>query len=665
MTQVLDILNKEGEGNGPLSSESNQNKVNNIIALNQQYLQFSRVDSRMIVVKSGKGTGKTKWLADNLKETSLLVISHRVLLTAELAGRLGTAYYKDKGSLIEDRLAICIDSLSNLMFCYQNREVVVIDEATQMLRHFKGETCRSKRQEIYTTLQVVLSQCKQLIILDADMNEETIKFFRGVMGLEDGDITLVENNWNPKDKTFVKYENDKELIKNLREQVKVGKKVFVACDTRSRVKDLAKDLGGVISPNKILSIHGDNSMDAKQKAFMKDVNNQQKLYQVVIVSPSGFTGMDISTPYFEKVYLIGDVGYAIATDLLQASARVRSVKEVEYWISSKRQFEECDAEVIKAELQMFTFGMVPKSILEVMGGEIWSHKWNPFTQEFTVNERPYFDMCCELTALERASLNNLSESFEEKAELEGEVVEYKSTITEEEEREIKEQLKATRAAIKEEENQAVLNAEKLNTLDYLYLKDNENLTREQRLAVKRYKLLDLVEGDEELLKVVVGDEDKYFKAVANWTAINTDTEELEKKDEEDKVKRLAVDWKHRATRQEILKYFLEFIEYDKCLKGKKIEPCTKIIDWAKLYKSEIKQLLGITVQKDVHKKPMQLIQIVLKSLGIEIEAQKKKVSGKTVREYHINQDSADVINKIMDAKRARQEEEELDDNPFA
>ena len=200
------------------------------------------------MVESPKGTGKTRWLQENVANDPALFLTHRVALAKDVANRNKTAYYKDNLSSIQRRLTICVNSLMTLLDSnIHDGAYLVIDEATQLLRHFIGDTCKSNRQAIYWALARKVKQCKQLILLDADMNNETLEFFVGLMNYEESkitedDITWVKNSWNPKDKVFKEYPCSNSLTLDLVNSVQKGLNCYVACDTKEQVDVIAEIL---------------------------------------------------------------------------------------------------------------------------------------------------------------------------------------------------------------------------------------------------------------------------------------------------------------------------------------------------------------------------------------------------------------------------------------
>ncbi len=646
------------------------------LKINEQYITFQNPGTRILAIKSPKGSGKTRWLQDNLSEGSALFLTHRIALGRDIAIRNGAAFYKDGPSTYgSSRLVVCIDSLAALLENdAHNGAVVVIDEATQLLRHFIGETCNNFRRAIYWALANKLYHCKQLVLLDADLNQETLDFFTELVKGErdhEPEITWVENNWNPKDKTFKEFPSCESLQLELINAVQGGLNCFIACDTRSQVdviealiKDKAKGF---------LAVTSDTSANKEQAAFIADVNNVQKNYQVVAASPSLSTGIDINQPWFDKVFLFGNAYKATAGDLLQASARVRTVKEINFWVNPTVRYEEDNwEEILKSKLKI-NFGTMH---LKAKSIDLWAIDYDPASGEVSISDKLYVEMFCKITALENQSLNDLNSTFTEKASHEGRVIKIKLTNAQEEASDRAKQIsKELKKAIKEQKQAAILNASDISDLEFTVLSASpEELSTEEHLAVKKRKLLDLVGGMEDLLPLAVEKEGELYKAVYLQSLLSRNEEELVEQDTKDKYK-LPTDRKHRIKTRELIKDFLNLINYEAGLNGEYLNfnkcpwLCGNVGGWFSDRNVEFIELLGLKVPSDVNSKPMQFIQTVLNKLGVKAEAKQRRVNGERVREYYLDLSSVETMNKILEArelmfKKQQEEEAELVTGPF-
>lgn len=644
------------------------------INLNQQYLSFQNPNSKVLSIKSPKGSGKTRWLQDNVADGPALFLTHRVSLGSDIATRNNAAFYKNGSSAYgSERLVVSADSLMALLTSDVHKgATVVIDEASQFLRHLTGETCRLHRQEIYWTLANKVINCKQLILLDADMNQETLDFFVNLFpAIDSEDICWVNNKYAPKDKTFIEFPTNEALITSLLKDVKAGLNCYVATDTQTLSTTIATTLSSVIPADKILTVHGKNSSQPLQSQFIENPNAEQLKYQVVSASPSLATGVDICQSHFDKVYLFADNYSSTAADLLQASSRVRKVKEVSYFIAPRKRYEETDWKKllqVKEDVAFSRYVLAATHTDRAPGTDSWAYGYDIVSGQITATHTNFIQMSCQITALDNASLNDLQTSFRTKALTEGKVI--KATISEAEKAQaekVKEATVAIKRAGKAKAQQDILNADDLTPERYELLSGSTELLSEEEIhSVEKYKLIDLVGGLSDLLPEVVANQKKYYSAVKFQGWMRKTTEELEAADEYDRLHKLPNDRSYRVKTVALIKSFLEKIGYQQSLE----QGSSLIINFRNFSKDAnyYFELLGLTIPSNVEEKPMQFISSVLNVLGLKaISKRPRTEQGERVRNYYIDPESVATMNSIMEAKAAKKaqaEERELAESIF-
>jgi hypothetical protein len=682
----------------------------NIINLNQQYLSFSNPNTRILAIQSPKGSGKSRWMADNLSDVPALFLTHRISLSKDLANRTQSAHYKDNSAYSSKRLVICVNSLMTLLHSDTHKgTTLVIDESTQVLRHLIGETCSSNRQAILNTLARKVYHCKQLVLMDADMNQETLDYFVNLFNYKDiqvtpEDITWVHNTFNTKKKSFIEYPTSESLQLAVIHDLKAGLNCYIACDTQTRVDTL----NSLIDVSKIdlkgkLTVHGGNSGESEQAEFVANVNELQKNYQAVIASPSLFTGVDINQPHFDKVYLFADGAAATATDLLQASARVRTVPEVRFWVTSKTSSEPTDWQEILSIKEHIAFSSDDNpfalyDLKQLRNGDIWAMDYDPATGTSTVRDSVYMNMFCQLLALSNQSLNNLQGSFLKAASLEGKVVTHQLSEAEVKQAEaVKAASKVIRKQNKESKQQAILNADILAP-EKLFLQDIDSsvLSAEETMSVKKQRLLNLIGGLSEYLPEAVKHENRMFKAVYFQGLLTRSVESLAAEDQRDLAKAPS-DRKYRVKTLNLIQEFLKVINYAGSLKGEELSAfyCASEVQqiyicnyrWFTEKAIEFKELLNVSVPKDVEDKPFQFIQSVLGVLGLSVVGKQARCLKKDVmvanfgfgsydrestervkvRKYYVDQASVKMMAAILKAREAQftqQKEAELEEAYF-
>ncbi|GIW90336.1 MAG: hypothetical protein KatS3mg109_0768 [Pirellulaceae bacterium] len=236
--------------------------------VNQRYLEQERPTSRIVLLRSAKGTGKTEllktWLAD---EDSVLAINHRVSLVAQMADRLGLAVYRD-GDFGKPRLATTIHSLRRVEYDQQRYRIVVLDESEQIAAAIVTDRNIRRKLHLLASLREVLLSADQIICADADLGGLTIGLLEAVFGNIDQQTTSIDNVYNHTivNRVFLAA-NETEFLADLKAVIEQGDPVAVACNTKSDAKALETLVREQFPDKNVVAITSDESTDADHQAL--------------------------------------------------------------------------------------------------------------------------------------------------------------------------------------------------------------------------------------------------------------------------------------------------------------------------------------------------------------------------------------------------------------
>lgn len=306
-----------------------------------QALNFETVpDTGIVWLNSGKGTGKTKAIAKLVKTSDkVLSLGHRVALQRNLAKPLNCDYIADidryesvfiaGGSRKTSRVALCVDSLLSIPTGFIENGDLVLDEVDQVLRHlFTGSTCgkNGKRPAIIAKFIQLVREAKRVILASADIDSWMIDLIAIIRN--ETAIYGIANSYkaNGYDCDFYQSGDDTATIESLIQDVKASQVLFVATDSKSKGKRLAKVLYPIIGKEAILEVNSETSGSDEIKAFIENPDQylaDHPYIKVVIATPSMGTGVSIESDYFDKVYGLF-YGVSICdNDASQALSRVR------------------------------------------------------------------------------------------------------------------------------------------------------------------------------------------------------------------------------------------------------------------------------------------------------------------------------------------------------
>lgn len=376
-------------------------------------------------VKSPKGTGKTKQIEEvvdwaKLNNKSVLLIGHRRTLLRELSARLVLKCYmddKDRGPRQgEDRprkpaerpnyYAVSVNSLARRLVKPRPYDILIIDESEQVL----AATCGNIVDDPATTMRILkhyVSKVPSIYLLDADLNQITTGFVRRCRADRVNEpIAMHLNTYQVSGRTCELFDSQDDLQADLLTQVRAGKKVYVACNSKRFAERLGKWLGKNVGQQlKQIVVTAESKEFPEVWELLDNIKERILQYDVVISSPAIGTGVDITfpddAPLIDAVYGFFDSWVNTHYDIDQQLGRVRNPGCVKVWVSPMQQSFETDHEAIALELVHTGRSTAAIKDYEPDG-----------TPKFD-REDPLLCLQAETYAAQRSSLNGLRSNFKE------------------------------------------------------------------------------------------------------------------------------------------------------------------------------------------------------------------------------------------------------------
>lgn len=206
---------------------------------------------------------------------SILLIGHRQALIREMCQRLNLRCYLDDndrdGNPIAGKMdrqlryGICLDSITKLL--RRSYDLVIIDESEQVLSHFFSDTMRERRIGHFRFFQSLLKASKRICCLDADLGWitfDTITHLAGATSaskteagmemlakMEQKKLPRGEQKTSPSVRVYINqyietgqtikyYIGQSSLVAELINEVRSGKRVYVASNCKNKIKALGK-----------------------------------------------------------------------------------------------------------------------------------------------------------------------------------------------------------------------------------------------------------------------------------------------------------------------------------------------------------------------------------------------------------------------------------------
>lgn len=319
-------------------------------AVNEPFLCESHLDTeaKLVGVKAAKGTGKTEAAAQYCRKkqaegTPIFFPTFQRSLATQAGERFGIeTTYNLQSSALKGLLglAACVDSLhstSSLQFNPANfyEAVVVIDEAKQLMEYLltcTGTEVAKHREEVLGNLQLILKNAKKILLLDADLNDDTISFYQSLIG--HCSQKLIVNHYQPsKGRECYSYPSNEDLMHHVINEVSSGhlSTAFICSDSQKAQSNwgtinLETRFQQLCPEASILRLDRETTGDPEHPAYAlmhlpaSEMIQELQKYDYVITSPVLSTGFSIALKqYFEAIFafMTGTQGVDLARQFLQ------------------------------------------------------------------------------------------------------------------------------------------------------------------------------------------------------------------------------------------------------------------------------------------------------------------------------------------------------------
>jgi hypothetical protein len=295
--------------------------------------------ARVIVMKSGCGTGKTVAFFEKFKTEKILVISYRISLADQLVAKYGiTSYQNVKEGDKPDRLVCTVESLWKFSDIIDHYDILFIDEITAVCNQFHHAFKQNPKQfhRINSIFKYFLKK-KKVILASANIGLETINFLKY---FKVRDYVFYENTEKTKtgySYTFVDFQRLENEILAVKD-----KNIAIACNNLKMVdhfQTLLEKFGTVLVQT---------SKDKRVPV------SEWKNYQFLIYSPSIECGVSFEEDHFDYIFGYFKHFANNCMSCFQMLFRVRAPRNKRFFLFAAPETEDMDRnEVeIKQRLQL-------------------------------------------------------------------------------------------------------------------------------------------------------------------------------------------------------------------------------------------------------------------------------------------------------------------------
>lgn len=364
---IKDIFSsiKYNVDNYPIKPIVISNKYN-IKEINKKKLNIDDINfginNKLFCIQSEKGTGKTTSLIKRLFESgslnynSILFISSRRTFGIKLLSDLEKYGFKLYSNIEEQyisvsKIIIQINSLQRLI--NTNYELVIIDECESLARYItSSHFMKNSNSGIITSdLEYRIKEAKNTIIMDADLSDRCVNYYKNIINIKDDNIKILKNIKTPYEDYTIKYTTYNEWVSTILSFIEKNKKLVIPMASNNKAKDLNILIKTRFQEKRILLIHKETNDNDKLKKLL-NVNNEWQEYDIVIYTPTVCMGVsfDIAN-YFDNIFAYGCHESLGSQEFCQMIHRVREPKSKEIYISIDRyDFFDTTEDIVTYEL---------------------------------------------------------------------------------------------------------------------------------------------------------------------------------------------------------------------------------------------------------------------------------------------------------------------------
>jgi hypothetical protein len=479
---------------------------------------------------AGTGEGKSHllayWMNEYFKDYGCIFLGYRNGLLHQQCEKVeGLEHLRGADSdgflrLLDPnyRVAFCDASLHNMKPSYAAGKILVIDEVMSVIESLLlGSTCSRQRRSRLTTFVGMVRGAEMVICLDAYLanwcvdllnilSKKTPRKMQNVWKGEPRRVKmLLGTETNPNDKTAIR----SEII----EEATEGKEIAVFSDSQHELESLHElMIKEGVAPESIARVDSKTSGEDWCILLLKNIDKYLETHpeiKILLVSPSGDSGLDISRIYFQKVFLIL-CGTLTINSALQMYGRVRDrlvprtifcAKDAQFRIDGGFTQAEIQSEMslsIEHQLRLVTDGVDNSDNLKELVYQT-VQRWQ---------ERERSDKFSEAVGILLAKANferfYYRELFIDRLEKMGDLIEF---VKEDGDAETKKEFQEISLGVKYAMAAKLVSADDINEIEAESLRRKE-LTHEQLMQIKKFDFQHRMPGialDEQLAKTLLYD----------------------------------------------------------------------------------------------------------------------------------------------------------------
>jgi len=292
---------------------------------------ISEQRATIFAIKAPCGSGKTEAIKLGLErllrdhpETKVIQYSSRRSFAQDVERvfrDLGFQNYMniDESRIVASRVIVSLESLQRIG---SQPDVLVIDEAPEMMQQMLATTVKQKSYTFYLWKQQI-RKAKFIILASDDMTERPVAFVRGIRGDKQDQVVFYKHSGGGTRGKVAFVSSLQDTIKLLMDQLYDGKRVVVNCASKELANQLKERIEREMADKKVLLDTGDTGDDV-QRQVTEDPNYLRQFDLFIYTSVLG-TGVSIKIAgHFSCVFQFAEQSHRLNLEK-QALWRVRDI----------------------------------------------------------------------------------------------------------------------------------------------------------------------------------------------------------------------------------------------------------------------------------------------------------------------------------------------------
>jgi len=330
-------------------------------------LELKNIPSWLLAIKGDWGVGKSFLIASLLKEWQgkAIQVAHLNALLENTAPKFDLMSHKELKSLdvfltSANRIAITDISLAALFdverWGSSEPFILVLDENEQVLKSAQNNSNLKGglRTKARAKLEWLIRNAAYVIVSDRDLCDETLQYIEQVRG-EDKKAFVVQHTGKKgigRKPIRINHNKQKDaIVTRIVEDAKAGKKIAVACENKSDLLALQKELEKAgVSDNTMFFAHGDNSNEPNIKIEIEQIDKVYTNYKILGYTMTLGTAISLEKEHFDHVYGIFTGDVLAASDQAQMLFRYRIDCDITIWVDPKKRRLEIDPKKLLSNL---------------------------------------------------------------------------------------------------------------------------------------------------------------------------------------------------------------------------------------------------------------------------------------------------------------------------